>query len=49
MIKENNKVVVIQFGEKPNGKVVVIYCDDVNEFKQYCVSNNINFEIVKTK
>ena len=48
-IEENNKVVVIQFGEKPNGKVVVIYCDDVNGFKQYCVSNNINFEIVKTK
>ena len=48
-IEENNKVVVIQFGEKPNGKVAVIYCDDVNEFKQYCVSNNINFEIVKTK
>lgn len=46
-IEENNKVVVIQFGEKPNGRVVVIYCDDINEFKQYCVSNNINFEIVK--
>ena len=48
-IEENNKVVIIQFGEKPNGKVVVIYCDDVNGFKQYCVCNNINFEIVKTK
>ena len=48
-IEENNKVVVIQFGEKPNGKVVIIYCDDVNGFKQYCASNNINFEIVKTK
>ena len=39
----------IQFGEKPNGKVAVIYCDDINGFKQYCVCNNINFEIVKTK
>lgn len=48
-IEENNKVVLIQFGEKPNGKVVVIYCEDINGFKQYCVSNNINFEIVKNK
>ena len=48
-IEENNKVVVIQFGEKPNGKVLVIYCDDINGFKQYCTINNIIFEIVKNK
>lgn len=44
-IEEKNKVIIIQFGEKPNGKVVIIYYDSINDFKQYCIDNKLNYEI----
>lgn len=46
-IEDNSNVIIVQFGKKPNGKIVIIYYDQLSNFKQYCQNNNIEYLIVK--
>lgn len=48
-LEEENNVIAIQFNKKPNASVLIIYYDNIQSFKQYCVDNNIKYKIVKRK
>lgn len=46
-IEENNNVIIIQFNKKPNGQIIIIYDCNIDNFKQYCSNNNIEYITVK--
>lgn len=46
-IEENNNVIIIQSNKKPNAIFTIIYYNNIDEFKQYCSNNNIEYTIVK--
>ena len=48
-LEEENNIIAIQFNKKPNASILIIYYDDIQSFKQYCVDNNIKYKIVKRK
>lgn len=48
-LEEENNIIAIQFNKKPNASVLIIYYDNIQSFKQYCVDNNIKYKIVKRK
>lgn len=46
-IEEKNNVIIMQFNKKPDGKIVIIYYNDIGNFKQYCTDNDIKYIIVE--
>lgn len=46
-IEEISNVIIVQFGGKPDGKIIVIYFEQLYNFKQYCQNNNIDYITIK--